>query len=614
MARADTLNRMTHASIAAVVVAYNRASMLRDTLDALAAQTRPLDDVVVIDNASTDGSADIADSHGVVTDLVRMPENLGGAGGFAAGISRAIARGADFVWLMDDDTVPSPTALEELLRARDAYPGQPALLACRADWIDGREHPMNTPRERFLIDPALRERAARVGAKQIRTSSFVAVLIDARAIREEGLPVADYFLWNDDFEYTARLLRHRVGLYVDAARVEHRTRAFANSTDVDPGPRFFNEVRNKVWAFSRSRALGPLDTTVFGGATLLRWVRMIVGSESRSDRLRDLRDGLVQGSRTPRPTAEILWDTPVGRQSAVLEAGAPMGRMPRRSDAPLDFAVLLPVWKGDAPEFFERSLRSIGADQTRRASLIVLVCDGPVAPGVDEVLAAAEAGERDDLTGGIPVRVVRIPTNRGLSNALNEGLAVCEYDVVARADADDISLPHRFAMQLPLVEEGFELVGSAIAEFEVDEDERGLVRRMPLGTREIRETITKRDPFNHPTVVYTKSAVAQAGGYEHVDHMEDYWLFARMVATGIPCCNVQEPLVLYRIGDGAYKRRGGLQMFKSEVALQRLLANAGLTSRAQELKNIVVRGGYRLVPAHVRKALYQNVGRILWFR
>ncbi|MDY4262152.1 MAG: glycosyltransferase, partial [Schaalia hyovaginalis] len=120
---------MTHASIAAVVVAFNRAPMLRDTLDALAAQTRRLDDVIVVDNASSDESAEVARGHRVVTDVVPMERNIGGAGGFAAGIARALARGAEFVWLIEDDTVPTPTAQAELCRAHRDNPRQPAVRA-----------------------------------------------------------------------------------------------------------------------------------------------------------------------------------------------------------------------------------------------------------------------------------------------------------------------------------------------------------------------------------------------------------------------------------------------------------------------------------------------------
>ena len=92
-------------------------------------------------------------------------------------------------------------------------------------------------------------------------------------MRERGLPVADYFLWNDDFEYSTRLIRDRVGLYCPASVVVHKTKTFG-STDADPGERFFFEVRNKVWLFTRSRGLDARRRRrVYGASTLRRWAR-----------------------------------------------------------------------------------------------------------------------------------------------------------------------------------------------------------------------------------------------------------------------------------------------------------------------------------------------------
>lgn len=315
---------MTHTSIprvAAVVVAWNRAELLQETLDGLGAQTRPLDDIIVVDNASTDSTPHLISTHPAVTNVVTMTANFGGAGGFAAGIARALDRGADLVWIMDDDTIPSSTALEELLRVRAHYEGTPAVLACRADWSDGREHPMNVPRERPLISPTLRAKAEAVDAMQIRTASFVAIMIDARAILEDGLPQADYFLWNDDFEYTARLLRRRVGLYVPAARVEHRTKVFGNST-ADPGARFYNEVRNKMWTFTRSASLSPLETALYGGRTLLRWAGLLTRSQDRKAALGYVTEGLRDGLKAPRTTTEVLAGTPVASAAWLIEEGA----------------------------------------------------------------------------------------------------------------------------------------------------------------------------------------------------------------------------------------------------------------------------------------------------
>lgn len=293
--------------IAAVVVAYDRRDLLVEALDALAAQSRPLDAVVVVDNASHDDSVAVARAHPVGADVVELTRNTGGAGGFAAGVAHAVeGLDADLVWLMDDDTIPTPNALAELLAARDAYPGPVALLGSRVVWHDGRDHPMNTPRRRPGASPVEVTRAAEAGALPVRSSSFVSMLVDARAIRHHGLPVADYFIWNDDFEYSARLLRRGTGLHVPASVVEHRTKKFG-ATDADPGERFYYEVRNKLWMLLRSPSLSPEERVLYLGASLRRWARTFQGSQNRavlrSAGLRGARDGVF---RRPRSTADVL--------------------------------------------------------------------------------------------------------------------------------------------------------------------------------------------------------------------------------------------------------------------------------------------------------------------
>jgi rhamnopyranosyl-N-acetylglucosaminyl-diphospho-decaprenol beta-1,3/1,4-galactofuranosyltransferase len=295
--------------VAAVVVTYNRRALLLESLAALAAQVRRPDAVVVVDNASSDGSADaVADVHPDVR-VVRMTKNTGGAGGFAAGLAVALGDGADLVWLMDDDTVPEPGALDELLAARDSYPGAPpAVVASRVVWTDGREHPMNTPRRKPFVRRAELRLADEIGCVPIRSASFVSVLIDAAQARHLDAPVADYFLWNDDFEYTTRLLRHAPGLLCPASTVVHKTATFGGA-DADPGERFFYEVRNKVWTLSRSRCLGPLERLLYVGATLRRWARTFARSSDRRTLARGLRRGLAAGLRSgPRRNDVVLAD------------------------------------------------------------------------------------------------------------------------------------------------------------------------------------------------------------------------------------------------------------------------------------------------------------------
>jgi hypothetical protein len=98
------------------------------------------------------------------------------------------------------------------------------------------------------------------------------------------------------------------------------------------------------------------------------------------------------------------------------------------------------------------------------------------------------------------------------------------------------------------------------------------------------------------TVVYRRHAVLAAGGYGDLPLMEDYALFARMLGNGARAINVAEPLVFYRVGAEAFKRRGGTDLLRSELRLQREFRQHGFTSPAEYMRNVMVRGGYRLIP------------------
>jgi rhamnopyranosyl-N-acetylglucosaminyl-diphospho-decaprenol beta-1,3/1,4-galactofuranosyltransferase len=293
--------------IVAVVVTWNRRDLLAESLTAIAAQTRPADRVIVVDNASDDGTPDLLAERFPHLETVRTERNIGGAGGFAVGLSSALDGDCDAVWLMDDDTVPDSTALERLADARSRYDGDtPALVASKVVWTDGRDHPMNTPRRKPGVTRREIYAADAVGCVPIRSASFVSVLVDAQAVRERGLPIADYFLWNDDFEFTTRLARDRPALYCPASLVTHKTATYG-STDADPGDRFYFEVRNKVWLFGRSYGLSPTEKAVYGGSSLRRWARTVAASGDRNTLLRAAGRGLLDGVRTkPRPTREII--------------------------------------------------------------------------------------------------------------------------------------------------------------------------------------------------------------------------------------------------------------------------------------------------------------------
>lgn len=268
---------------------------------------------------------------------------------------------------------------------------------------------------------------------------------------------------------------------------------------------------------------------------------------------------------------------------------------------PSPFSLLLPVWAGDVPDQLARSFASAVDDQLLRPDEVVVVRDGPVPAGLQAVLDALPQ------RSSTPVRLVALPTNVGLARALTAGLAACTHDIVARQDADDVAVPERFAAQIPAVDAGLDLVGSGLSEFVDDEDVLVGRRVPPLTGDAIRAYAPFHSPFNHPTVVYRRSAVEAAGGYQNVGTMEDYWLFVRMLQAGARVGNLPEPLVKYRIGAGAYRRRGGLKLLRTELRLQALMRRVGFTSRAQFLRNVAVRGTYRLLPEAVRRVSYRSL-------
>ncbi len=269
-----------HASVAAVVVTYNRRDYLTQLLPTLLAQSRPLQAVYVIDNASTDGTwqllLELAADEPVIKPLL-MPENSGGSGGFYAGVVAAYRDGHDWFWLMDDDVTAMPDGIEGLLRFAD-----------RAGCIHGRRIDFHggpffwQPRinERLGIPlPYLRDPFAD-GQDLFETNSgvFEGMLVSREVVAQIGPPDPRFFITWDDAVYALVASRVTTVAYVDhyslqRQRVQRQVSLAVRHLN-DASDLFrFHVMRNRGFMAHYLRRLGTYHPVGFAVGTALTFLK-----------------------------------------------------------------------------------------------------------------------------------------------------------------------------------------------------------------------------------------------------------------------------------------------------------------------------------------------------
>ncbi len=188
--------------VCAVVVTHNRKDVLRRCLRALEAQTRPIDQVLVVDNASTDATRDVLAQDFVGVRVLALPNNVGGAGGFAAGMEWALAHDFEWVWVMDDDAFAAPDCLQKLWEQRRSgsviVPIQQDSAGCPYGIFEW------SGRARNVTSEVLAGTRAPVGDYLF---AFVGPLFSRQVIEMVGLPCREFFIWFDDWEYALRIHR-----------------------------------------------------------------------------------------------------------------------------------------------------------------------------------------------------------------------------------------------------------------------------------------------------------------------------------------------------------------------------------------------------------------------
>ena len=269
----------------------------------------------------------------------------------------------------------------------------------------------------------------------------------------------------------------------------------------------------------------------------------------------------------------------------------------------MSFSVLMSIYKAEKPSYLTMSLNSV-LNQTLQASEIIIVEDGPLTTDLYAIL--------DEFESKNPIiRRLRLSENHGLGYALCEGLKYCRYELVARMDTDDICKPNRFEVQVEFMEKNHEVdvLGTWIDEFFDVKENVVSIRKVPEGSKGLYEFGKKRNPMNHPTVMFRKSSVLKAGSYQTCMLLEDYYLWVKMLKMGMVFYNIQESLLYFRLSHDIYKRRGGFKYAITEVKFQIELHKIGYLTIFETIRNIASRFFVRVMPVCIRRRIYRRLLR-----
>lgn len=268
----------------------------------------------------------------------------------------------------------------------------------------------------------------------------------------------------------------------------------------------------------------------------------------------------------------------------------------------MKFSVLISLYSKEKSEYLQQCLLSL-TQQTLLADEIVLVFDGEIGDELQQIVK--------DFDNKLPFKIIKLEKNVGLGKALNIGLHHCSYEWVLRMDTDDICVSERFAKQIDFIQNNpkISIFGGQIIEFQEKIDDSQIVKQVPTSHEQILKYAKSRNPINHMTVAFKKSAVLQVGAYRHAPLYEDYDLWVRLLLNQQKFANLSEVLVYARAGDMMYQRRGGFDYVKYEITMQYQFYQLGFLNGFQLLKNLAIRLPIRLLPNSVRSYIYQNILR-----
>lgn len=267
-------------TVVAVIVSYNNSAMLQSLLGDIASQNRPPDRIIVVDNASSDGTQDAIKAQFPAIDYIRMPENTGSAGGYHHGIKAALVK-SQYIWTLDDDVRLRPDTLEELLNGFDSLKRGCKLGAVRSV---GGHHPEHRPTRLHIIP-------------------WRGTLFSSEAVSEVSLPLSEYFLYGEDLDFSLRLSRKGYQCFwiPTSHCVENRNKGkietglFSHTNKIYSSPfRLYYAFRNQTAIHLKFGAFVPFCRTLLYGLKVILFC-LIIGGEGKREKTRAILKGISDG-------------------------------------------------------------------------------------------------------------------------------------------------------------------------------------------------------------------------------------------------------------------------------------------------------------------------------
>ena len=267
--------------------------------------------------------------------------------------------------------------------------------------------------------------------------------------------------------------------------------------------------------------------------------------------------------------------------------------------------VLLSCYYKDNPLFFKFAIESTYDSQTVKPDRFLIVFDGPVSEEIEQIANSYKSRYPEIFF------ILRLKENKGLGNALKQGVLSCSCDYILRMDADDISSPERIETLKRYIQKHKEIdvLGSYTAEFENEPHDYKTVRVLKRKHSEIKNDAKKRSPISHVSALIKRETLLRCGNYKDFPFYEDYYLWVRMITGGAVFENLPEILVYVRTDCARYRRKANPIYVESSLKFQQFLYNIKYINKFEFIRNILIRYFVAVVPVTVRKLIYENILR-----